>query len=150
MEAHMRTCLILLALLPAGFAPAPFPRPDRGRADSPRLDGVYFVKSIEYQGSPWKGAMMGGLLVHQSAEVTIDRGEVRIHIQGRDPSDRRPSRSVILVHRGGKFDLPQAPPLLGIYHLEGGTLTLCFPDDARKGRPTSFDRKFIVMVLGRR
>jgi hypothetical protein len=151
--------LPLLACLAAavGFAPAPFPRPDRRADDRQRLDGVWEVKAITSRGLICVGIPgFAGVTFNlfRQDRVALAGGELRF--QNRLYKFPYPSEPVAFrIGKAGQFDLapePGAPPSVpALYRLEDATLTLCFPADAGKGRPASFEgREHVVIVLERR
>src|SRR5262249_24035258 len=98
--AAMRTVLIASAVLLAAFAPAPLPRPDRGRAERDRLLGTWVLKQVRHAGDTnWKGVRVGPDAVYLSEEVTISEREMLIH--NRNPKARRSQRWMeIQIQRG--------------------------------------------------
>src|SRR5688572_16857857 len=69
----MRVRILLMtvaALILAGFAPAPFPRPDRQRADPADLTGTWVFTASEMNGQPQP------LEAHREYKVEISKNRI--------------------------------------------------------------------------
>ena len=149
----MRTCLLVLAALALGFAPAPLPRPDRGRAERNRMLGTWVLKQVRHAGAThWTGAGVGvgNGVIYVAEEVTISEREMRVL----NPKNRRePQRIEIEVKAGPRHvDFVQSGDqrTRGLYRVEGATLTICYSLGTNKPRPTGFDDpNDIVLILER-
>jgi uncharacterized protein (TIGR03067 family) len=146
----MRTVLIASAVLTMAFAPAPLPRPDRGRADRNRLLGTWVLKQVRYAGaSHYPGAGVGNGALYLSEEVTISEREMRVQ----NPRYKRQPQDVPIEVQGGQHvDFPQGGNLRtrGLYRVQGTTLTIAYPAGPEKPRPTTFDNnQDIVLILER-
>jgi len=120
-----------------GFAPAPFPRPDRHKVDPTAILGYYEFELWEHNGSPSKA----------SYHIEIEKGKYHF---------------VTLPNRGGpgnkttyelRLDPTQTPyafewsmnnrvMYVGSYRMQGERLTMIFRNGQRLAdRPTDFDGK---------
>jgi hypothetical protein len=144
----MRTLLLVLAATALGFAPAPLPRPDRGRSDR-NLDGIWVLKQVKYVGSTdYLGAGLGSATIYLNEEVTITAREMRV--KPRDPKlERQRLRIPIEVQTAERLDLLQTQDLRtrALYRVQGTTLTIAYPVSADRPRPTSFDNPNEVVIV---
>src|SRR5262245_53273492 len=151
----MRTFLLAFACLAMAFAPAPLPRPDRGRAERGRVFGTWVLKQVNYAGSTsYSGAGIGTGVVYLNEDVTISEREMLF--LKRDPNVRQPQPRRIAIHvdKGAQhIDFLQSPSpgrVLGHYKLEGAKLTIAYPIGTDKPRPTTFENtNDIVLILER-
>lgn len=130
-----RKLVLVLALLSAGFAPAPFPRAARPKkeGDLDRMQGTWAVVERRYAGS---------VLKVENAQVTlrgsrwhfIFNSEVRSRWDVRLGPTATP-RSLDYVSADGN----PTSVLPAIYRLDGDTLTVCYTQG--KDRPTDFDNQ---------
>jgi uncharacterized protein (TIGR03067 family) len=124
----MRVCILLLALLPLAFAPAPLPRRERDRDRQDRIEGHW--RQV-------RGPNVGVLLVIEPARMTfsgwrgVDPTARVVYDLTVDPRKRPATYDVAYQGRKG-------PAFLGIYRLEGDTLTCC-NRLAGHGRPAAFE-----------
>src|SRR5262249_9085290 len=121
----MRKCLLVLAIAALGFAPAPLPRPDRGKAGDP-LSGTWVVKKIKHDGSThWGASGLCNIIVSVSAEVKFSDREMQVqelHVKNTRRLEielRKGLRQVDFLERSSRRTL-------GLYRVEGRTLTICF------------------------
>jgi uncharacterized protein (TIGR03067 family) len=146
----MRTLLLVLAVAAPGFAPAPVPRPDRGRAERNQLAGTWVVKTIKHAGSAhWQGAGLGTLLLYVSGEVRFSDREMHV-VLDRDTRARSNESLEIEVQKGTRqidFLEKSARRTPAIYRLEGGTLTIRYPPNTNKPRPTTFDDPNGILII---
>lgn len=142
----MRAWPIVLAVLATGFAPAPFPRPDRGNgaARLRSLEGVWVVKAITRGDVECFSVAVGNDLMFVE--------EMRITISGSD-FRQKPAFSVtwsVRVRGPGQFDLLNngegQARALGRYWRGGETLVLTFQASG-KDRPTTSSSDNIQIVL---
>jgi uncharacterized protein (TIGR03067 family) len=132
--------LIVAASLLIGFTPAPFlvpKRPDSSQEQLKKLQGEWVrtrwnVSGEEYQVTPVTISSSGKRMTLTLARLPPDRWTIRL--------DASKSPKV--------FDIEGTTPgvkgvvFVGIYRLEGDTLTLCSRwSKAEKDRPTDFDAK---------
>src|SRR5262249_22976409 len=122
-EIPVRRCALLMlsaALLSLAFAPAPLPRPVKKSPDLP------------IQGS-W--AQVG----HPTVTLVVTRDSLTYVNQGRPPSaygfrcDPTSNPRTYDLLSGGQVDY------VGIYRIEGETLTLYYRGAREQRRPTSFE-----------
>jgi hypothetical protein len=144
--------LLILAVLTLGFAPAPFPKPERTRDDLQRLDGVWFVRGMTARGSHASVIhQYNALYWRRGDRVVLSGGELRFTDLGRIRAVER--WAIQVQHRSNGIDLLPTPGgryrMLGIYRRDEGMLLLAFRDPGR-GRPESFSDREYVIVLKRR
>lgn len=147
----MRVSVILLAVcLALGFAPAPLPK----RAhDEARLCGDWELKSGTKQ-VPVNEPNKVGYVLTLFSRVKITPGCFQTYWSYR-PVGQRWERWSLAVSRGrpGRVDLYDAETgeaRLGIYKLDGDTLTICYREPG-EGRPSDFhDREQWLLVLKRK
>jgi uncharacterized protein (TIGR03067 family) len=133
----MRRILALLALLVMGFAPAPFPKPERtGRDKLVAMRGEWKLVSLSLDGRPLRAA--GGMSAavfdgNRLSLLDVDGVVISRWIVTLAPS-KNPKRMDLK-----DADAPDQT-LLGIYKLDGDTLTLACanPTIVSKG-PTDFN-----------
>jgi uncharacterized protein (TIGR03067 family) len=113
----MRRAVLLLAVLCLAFAPAPFPRTQRQAPASPSMEGSWH-SSRPMQVSATH-VTFGDASAAPYSRVALDRAA-------------RPATFDLLPLQGGEA------MWLGIYKVEGQTLTICY-NQATRGRPTGFD-----------
>jgi uncharacterized protein (TIGR03067 family) len=132
----MRRVLPLLAVLSLAFAPVPpyRPNPDPSKGDLQKLQGAWVRFHCSVDGQVIKerpggvtakieGASMAFGSPGDTWDVTLDAGKVPKRIDSRNTT------------RKGKGSV-----YLGLYRLEGDTLTIVWRrDDAGGGRPSGFD-----------
>jgi uncharacterized protein (TIGR03067 family) len=151
----MRRFLLVLAVAALGFAPAPLPRSDRGRADRHQIHGTWRLKQVRYVGSTdYTGAWVGAGVIYVPDEVTISATEMRV--RPGDPrkgeSRRRIPIEVQAVRRHVDFlqSREREGRVPAIYRVEGATLTICYPTGGSTVRPTTFDNpRDLVLVFER-
>jgi uncharacterized protein (TIGR03067 family) len=127
--------LLAVAVLALGFTPAPFPKRERVKDDSRKIQGTWVQVQQGFRGRR-------GLMVAQSKlEITANR--MIYNAQTTNPyayalttdSKKQPMTYDLTGVVGG----PTAGRnFQGIYKLEGDTLTLCYTG-AGQPRPTNFD-----------
>jgi uncharacterized protein (TIGR03067 family) len=139
----MRCILPLLTAVLLGFAPAPFPRVDRTKADLKKLQGEWVRVSHAVGGNP---------LSPQETTLVIagDRLEYGEH-PGKEGweivlnAQTTPKRFDRTWRRSQ--NLPSAC-WIGVYSLQGDTLTICSVRNADdEDRPTNLDGKLPGQVL---
>jgi uncharacterized protein (TIGR03067 family) len=149
----MRTFLLVFAVAALGFAPAPLPRHDRGRAERPRPFGTWVLKQVRYVGNTkYSGAGAGTGVIYLQDEVTITDREMRVQTRG--PNKRRGEQrmEIEVQTRMPHLDFlqGQGQRTRGLYRVEGATLTIAYPVGTEKARPTNFDNhNDIVLVFER-
>src|SRR5262245_7066551 len=135
----MRNAFVLAAVLALGFAPAPLPKPVR--ADRPNLTGEWQVVSWARQFGKGKGQLDTGAIYRVTDGLTVRIGSGRLEF-ARDGS--RLYHWTMSLHpaaRPPRVDLIDSrtnATTLGIYRLQGDTLTICYRG-SREDRPTDFD-----------
>src|SRR5262245_35331235 len=143
----MRNCLLVLAVLTLGFAPAPLPRPDRSKADRNRLAGTWVLKQVKYLGSTtYSGAGVGTGIIYLQEEVTISEREMLVQNL---KTNQQPRRIPIEVQTGQHVDFLQQLDrrCRGLYRVEGATLTICYSSGMDTVRPTSFDNNNDIVLV---
>jgi uncharacterized protein (TIGR03067 family) len=120
-EVAMRKAVLLFAAAAAGFAPAPFPRPDKGTADLKNMQGQWAQVGLHIAGR--KGPVGQYTLTITSNRFQWFReGEpknqwiVKLDVRGKHR--RFCSNGIAGNVKGVVFR--------GIYRLEGETLTICY------------------------
>src|SRR5947207_2153839 len=130
--------LLLAVALVVGFAPAPFPKRGPRKLEALRLEGTWVMTDGHVDGVPnySSTSRSAGLSASRGDVVRISTNRLTFPAKGSMVSDW-----TIRSGAAGVIDLHGPPParlhLLGIYRLEGDTLTLCVGDQGR-GRPTVF------------
>jgi uncharacterized protein (TIGR03067 family) len=139
----MRCVLPLLAVLLLGFAPVPFPRADRTKADLKKLQGEWVRVSHAVGGNPLA-----------PAETTLVVAGDRLEY-GEHPGKEGWKVVLNARTRPKRFDrawqqtqlLPSAC-WIGVYALEGDTLTICSVRNGDEAdRPKNLDGKLPGQVL---
>jgi uncharacterized protein (TIGR03067 family) len=110
---------LLLAISSLAFAPAPLPRPQRGRDPAAAIEG-------EWDQSGRRARIARGRLTY--LDGPNNEYEVRLYPWARPPAYTLRRLGAI---EGWHYE--------GIYRLEGDTLTFCYNGTGRS-RPTSFDQ----------
>jgi len=138
----VRRVLPLLAMLLLGFAPAPFPRQTKTKADWQALQGEWIRVSLTICGK--KRFEAPGAII-----LTI-RGD-QIAFAGTDPGDKRDEWKFKLdISKGQKRidfrsvipadQIPNTNVMLGIYRIEENILTICsHVGKETTDRPLNFD-----------
>jgi uncharacterized protein (TIGR03067 family) len=134
----MRRFLPLIAILSLAFAPAPFPRPlkaDPGKADLKKMQGEWECVSWSLNGNPL-------VTVNRRVTAVYDGNRMSCLTNGvatakwvvtLDPSKEPKRMDLKDVNAPGET-------LLGIYKLDGDTLTCAFRNQANTSeRPTDFN-----------
>src|SRR5262249_52816169 len=109
--------LLLLSLSSLAFAPAPLPRAQRQAAASPSMEGSWHSDRPMLVSATH--VTFGDASAPPYSRVVVDRAA-------------RPAAFDLVPLRGGEA------MWLGIYKVEGQTLTICY-NEASRGRPTGFD-----------
>jgi uncharacterized protein (TIGR03067 family) len=148
----MRRFLLVLAVLALGFAPAPRPRPDRGRAERPRLFGTWTLKQVKHAGDTnYSGAGVANAIIYLTDEVTISDREIRVANSVRKGRQRTETHRIDIQVQTGvphlDFLRSQRQSTLGLYRVEGKTLTIAYAPGASVTRPTSFDNPLDVVLI---
>jgi uncharacterized protein (TIGR03067 family) len=137
----MRRCLgvLVVAVLPLGFAPAPLPKPDPTKADLKALQGGWVIVSRTFEGRP---------VAHVITRVEIrDDGCTYLDAAGTFRSTWALNLDARLSPRcfdqkfvdGVGFPANVGPfSACGVYALEEDRLTMCYVQDNKK-RPTDLD-----------
>jgi uncharacterized protein (TIGR03067 family) len=117
----MRLAALLLAVLAMGFAPAPFPRPDKGAADLKKIQGQWVQVAFRRGGD---AKSVGNMTLEISGDRLkwFRRGEPTVEwavkLNGKEKPGRLESKGVAGSVQGFVFR--------GVYRLEGNTLTICY------------------------
>lgn len=151
----MRRVVAFVCLIgAAGFAPAPFPKPGRVRADPDQADlaamqGTWRVKSQSIDGRAvsadgWRLVVAGSRM-----RYLTPRGEVNIEYDV--ALDARARLKTMDLFVGGVRD--EKSRLRGVYVFRGGELRTCFPYSVehRADRPPACEpgRKWIFEIFER-
>src|SRR5438045_4202080 len=70
--------LLILAALAAGFAPVPFPRPERRRTDQERMQGTWVLKAMTIDGREMKGRENVRVVIDGRRLKYVNGGQVTI------------------------------------------------------------------------
>src|SRR5262249_31741273 len=142
----MRACLLVVAALTLGFAPAPLPKRPKERDDRMRLDGTWYVESVSYNGARTGGVAQGHGLSILIYDRLVIRGEAAT-FRGAHPqpytirafrAEGLPARD--LCNPSADMRLP------AIYKQEGATLTLAINPHGRP-RPLVFSGNGAQLVI---
>jgi uncharacterized protein (TIGR03067 family) len=114
---HARLSLLLLVVLALAFAPAPLPRPERRAKPVPGMEGL------------WQGGHR--LLITATHLIYNPEGGKTEYELVVDRTAQPPSYDL-------RFPGSREVSWLGIWKVEGDTLTLCY-QQTPAGRPTRFD-----------
>jgi uncharacterized protein (TIGR03067 family) len=135
----MRKCLLLLVVAvigAGGFAPAPFPRPRRSAEDPKQIQGEWVLERHEIEGRDqttvrWQMVIEGNRLTYRNGGQIISDWTISLG-PSRNPKtmDSRPN---------GNLGPNGAASHLGIYKVEGDTLTVCC--QPAPARPAVFESK---------
>jgi uncharacterized protein (TIGR03067 family) len=117
--------LLALAALCLAFAPAPLPRAKRTSTNglAPSIEGRWLIEGprlLEISATNWT--------------LDPDRAPGPSYRLSTDRAAYPPTFDLFGVHTGGDGQ----PQWLGIYKIEGDTLTICY-NRAENGRPITFD-----------
>jgi uncharacterized protein (TIGR03067 family) len=128
----MRRILPQLALLCLAFAPAPFPKPDTGKEDLKKMQGVWVLVSRTCEGKP---------VSHIVATIEIN-GAQFTYIDATGSWKRTWLLSLDAKKAPRHFDAKcKHPPfelMRGIYKLEGAALIMCSTIEDMQERPANF------------
>jgi uncharacterized protein (TIGR03067 family) len=133
----MRCFLPLLAVLLVGFAPAPFPRTDSTKADLKKLQGEWVRVSHTIGGTPLSPAgatlVIAGDRLEYGEHPGKEGWEVELNARTTPKRlDRTWRRSQLLPSAGW----------IGVYSLQGDTLTICSVRNADdEDRPKDLEGK---------
>jgi hypothetical protein len=147
--------VIASAVLLTAFAPAPLARRERGRERHDPLQGAWVVKEIRYRGRDGIGGIYSstGVSVNVQDKVTIGQGLLSFERANERPDPNLVFRWEYRTNRASTIDLLEGGgkqrKVQGLYHLDGGKLTLSLPVGAG-ARPAAIDRGDLVIILERR
>ena len=122
--------LLLLAALAAGFAPAPFPRPERRRTDLEKMQGTWVLDSMLLDG---RTSRRGGTRVTIEGDRLkyVNDGKVGVeYVLTLSPSQR--PREYVSRQVG------TAVIFQGLYSVQGHTLKFAY-NGSGESRPTAFE-----------
>jgi uncharacterized protein (TIGR03067 family) len=126
----MRRCVVPLAVLMLGFAPAPLPR-KAARIAEPRLDGEWKEVSWDMRiGNGGIGRVVRSVRIASRRLETCWEGDYSLLWTMTFPPSSWPPHVDVRVAGSGKV-------LRGIFKLEGDALTICYAEEG-KARPTEF------------
>src|SRR5262245_19066525 len=140
-------------MLALAFAPAPLPKRVKPADDRRQFDGTWVVQSLTDCGNELGVVtFQGGLGFHPNELVVISQGRLHFPSHGGRAPRQRASWEIQTLQGTRQIDLLQIPEgparMLGIYALEGETLTLAFTTEISQ-RPEGFSGLVMVIHLKR-
>jgi uncharacterized protein (TIGR03067 family) len=145
----MRILLIALSVALLGFAPAPFPKAERQRADPLDVTGLWEFVECEVSGSPYERTKTTSnvqMTKEQFIFVNKQGGTRTPYVMRLDPTASPPSFT---------WGSANSVSWVGSYRLQGDQMTLIFSSGTSvEQRPTDFNGKpqwrYVLRRVGRR
>jgi len=117
----MRKVALLLAAVALGFAPAPFPRPDRNKDDLKEMRGDWAQVSLNVAG---QGRTVGSYTLRIDGDRLTWLSEEKAFVAWAVTLDSR--KKPKSINATGVEGSVKGAAFVGVYKLEGDTLTICY------------------------
>jgi uncharacterized protein (TIGR03067 family) len=125
--------LAALAWLSLAFAPAPFPRPDPGKNDLKKLQGVWLPVALTLESGGTAAQFPWDRMEIVKDRMTYFKNGVQVCVWT-IALDGRKTPKVFDVQGSG---VNPSPRYEGVYLLKGDTLSICSAQPRNGGRPAS-------------